>query len=98
MTSTVENLVHLVNILPEDCTWAACGISSAHLPIMMHTVAMGGHIRVGLEDNLYMGSGVLAESNAQLVERAVKLLKINNLEPATPSEAREILGLKRKVF
>ena len=98
MTSTVENLVHLVNIVPEDCTWAACGISSAHLPIMMHTVAMGGHIRVGLEDNLYMGSGVLAESNAQLVERAVKLLKINNLEPATPSEAREILGLKRKVF
>lgn len=98
MTSTVENLVHLKSIMPEGSTWAACGISSGHLPIMMASIAMGGHIRVGLEDNLYMDKGVLAESNAQLVERAVKLLELNNLEPATPDEAREILGLTRKVF
>lgn len=98
MTSTVENLVHLKSIMPEGSTWAACGISSGHLPIMLATVAMGGHLRVGLEDNLYMDKGVLAESNAQLVERAVELLKLANLEPATPDEAREILGLTRKVF
>lgn len=53
---------------------------------------------MGLEDNLYMSRGVLAKSNAQLVERAVKLLEINGLEPATPDEAREIYGLTRKVF
>jgi uncharacterized protein (DUF849 family) len=98
MTNTVENLVHLKSILPEGCTWAACGISSGHLPIMMANIAMGGHLRVGLEDNLYIDKGVLAKSNSQLVERAVQLLKLNNLEPATPDEARQIYGLTRKVF
>lgn len=98
MASTVENLVFLKNLLPEGSTWAACGISAGHLPIMMATIAMGGHLRVGLEDNLYMDKGVLATSNAQLVERAVQALKLNNLEPATPEEARQILGLTRKVF
>ena len=98
MTSTVENLVHLKSIMPEGSTWAACGISAGHLPIMMATIAMGGHLRVGLEDNLYMDHGVLAKSNVELVERAVKALELNNLEPATPDEAREIYGLTRKVF
>ena len=98
MTNTVENLVYLKNLLPEGSTWAACGISSGHMPIMMATIAMGGHLRVGLEDNLYMDKGVLAKSNVELVERAVQLLKLNNLEPATPDEARQIYGLTRKVF
>ena len=98
MTNTIDNLVYLRNLLPEGSTWAACGISSGHLPIMTATIAMGGHLRVGLEDNLYMDKGVLAKSNAQLVERAVQLLKLNNLEPATPDEACEIYGLTRKVF
>ena len=84
MTSTVENLVHLRSIMPEGSTWAACGISS-------------GHLRVGLEDNLYLDRGVLAKSNVDLVERAVRALELNNLEPATPDEAREILGLTRQV-
>lgn len=98
MSNTVENLVYLKNILPEGSTWAACGISSGHMPIMMATIALGGHLRVGLEDNLYMDRGVLAKSNVELVERAVKLLELNNLEPATPDEARQIYGLTRKVF
>ena len=98
LPNTVESLVFLKSQLPENCTWAGCGISTGHMPIMMATVAMGGHLRVGLEDNLYMDKGVLAPSNAALVERAVKVLKLANLEPATPDEAREILGLTRKVF
>ena len=98
MTSTVDNLVYLRSIMPEGSTWAACGISAGHLPIMMATIAMGGHLRVGLEDNLYMDHGVLAKSNVELVERAVKALELNNLEPATPDEARQIYGLTRKVF
>ena len=98
MANTVENLVFLKSLLPEGSTWAGCGISSGHMPIMLATIAMGGHIRVGLEDNLYMDKGVLAKSNAELVERAKMLLEISNLEAATADEAREIYGLTRKVF
>lgn len=98
MTNTVENLVFLKNLIPEGSTWAGCGISTGHLPIMSATIAMGGHLRVGLEDNVYYSKGVLAESNAQLVARAKQMLEINGLEAATPDEAREIYGLTRKVF
>ena len=98
MTNTVENLVYLKNILPEGSTWAAAGIGAGHMPIMLATIAMGGHLRVGLEDNVYYHKGVLAESNMQLVARAKRLLEEAGLEAATPDEAREILGLTRKVF
>jgi 3-keto-5-aminohexanoate cleavage enzyme len=59
-------------------------------------LAMGGHIRVGLEDNLYYQRGVLAQSNAQFVERIVRLSREYGREVASPQEAREILGLKKK--
>lgn len=98
MTNTIENLMYLRSILPEDCTWAAAGIGSGHMPIMLATIALGGHLRVGLEDNVFYHRGVLAESNAQLVARAKRLLEEAGLEAATPDEAREIYGLTRKVF
>ncbi len=98
MTNTVENLVYLKNILPDGCTWAGCGIGAGHMPIIMATIALGGHLRVGLEDNVYYHKGVLAESNAQLVARAKRLLEEAGLEAATPDEARAIYGLTRKVF
>ena len=98
LPSTVENLVFLRNMLPEGSTWAACGIGHGHLPIMMATIAMGGHLRVGMEDNVYYKKGVLADNNAQFVARAKRLLEEADLEAATPDEAREIYGLTRKVF
>lgn len=98
MTSTVENLVFLKSLIPEGSTWAACGIGSGHMPIMMAGIAMGAHIRVGMEDNVMWQKGVLAESNAQFVKRAKDLLEMNGLEAATPEEARQIYGLTRKVF
>ena len=58
LPSTVENLVFLRNMLPEGSTWAACGIGHGHLPIMLATIAMGGHLRVGMEDNVYYRKGV----------------------------------------
>lgn len=97
MTNTVENLVFLKSLLPENCTWAGCGIGAGHMPIMMATIAMGGHLRVGMEDNVMWQRGVLAESNAQFVSRAKQLLEMNGLQAATPDEARKILGLTRKV-
>ena len=98
MTNTIDNLLYLKNLLPEGSTWAAAGIGAGHMPIMMATIAMGGHLRIGLEDNVYYNKGVLAESNAQLVARGKRLLEEAGLEAATPDEAREILGLTRKVF
>jgi len=94
--ATVENLVYLKSLLPEGATWGALGIGKQHVPIMLTAVAMGGHLRVGMEDNVYWSAGVLAESNAQLVKRAADIVRIAGNEVATPEEAREILGITRK--
>jgi uncharacterized protein (DUF849 family) len=94
MEATVENLVYLYNRLPKDATWSAFGIGRDHLKILYTTLALGGHIRVGLEDCIYYAKGQLA-SNEQLVARAVRLINEFQKEPATPDEARELLGLKK---
>lgn len=94
--ATIEDLVMLKNRLPEGSTWAASGIGRGHVPIMMATIAMGGHLRVGLEDNVFYSKGVPAKGNVQLVSRAKRLLEEAGYEAATPDEAREILVLVRK--
>lgn len=93
MDATVENLMFLKSKLPAGSTWSAFGIGKGHLPIMYATLAMGGHIRVGLEDNVYYSRGVKA-TNEMLVQRAARVIREFGKEPATPAEAREILGLK----
>lgn len=96
--ATVDDLLMLVNRLPENCTWAAAGIGKGHIPIMLATVALGGNLRVGMEDNVFFSKGVLAESNAQLVSRAKHVIELAGFEVATPAQAREILGLTRHVL
>jgi uncharacterized protein (DUF849 family) len=93
--ATIENLVYLKNLIPQGSTWSAFGIGKENVPIMLTAIAMGGHIRVGLEDNLYFAPGVLA-SNEQLVTRAANIIKEAGYEVATPNDAREILGLRGK--
>lgn len=73
--------------------WSGDRPLTAHVPIMLATVALGGHLRVGMEDNVYFAPKVLAASNAQLVERAAGIVKISGNEVATPDDARTILGL-----
>lgn len=92
MPATVENLQYLVNKIPEDSTWSAFGVGKQHLPIMYAALALGGNIRVGLEDNVFYSKGVPA-SNVMLVERAVKAVEVFGKQPATSAEAREILGI-----
>ncbi|PTW59461.1 uncharacterized protein (DUF849 family) [Breoghania corrubedonensis] len=94
MAATVENLVFLKSLLPADANWSALGIGSRHLPILFATIALGGNVRVGLEDNVYYTKGRLAKSNAEMVERAVRLVREADRENATPDDAREILGLR----
>jgi 3-keto-5-aminohexanoate cleavage enzyme len=93
--ATVENLVYLKSLIPADSTWSAFGIGAGHLPILFATLALGGHIRVGMEDNVLYAKNRLAESNAEFVERAVRLIKEANQEVASADEARQILGLKK---
>jgi uncharacterized protein (DUF849 family) len=94
MKATVENLVYLRNHLPEGAVWSAFGIGAGHMPIMYATIAQGGHVRVGLEDNVFYSKGVKA-TNVMLVERAVRAVEVFGKEVATSVEAREILGLKQ---
>ena len=95
MPATVETLLYLVNHIPAGSTWSAFGVGKGHLPIMFAALALGGHIRVGMEDNVMYAKGQLAESNVQFVERAARVIREYGNEVATPAEAREILGLKK---
>ena len=91
--ATPKSLLHLHEYLPSDATWSVIGIGKGHLPMSMMALAMDGHIRVGMEDNIYYSRGVLAESNAQFVERIVRISNEYGREIATPAEARKMLTL-----
>lgn len=92
--ATPKTFLHLHEQIPENATWSAIGIGKGHLPISMMALLMGGHIRVGMEDNIYYERGVLAKTNAQFVERIVRIAKEYGRDIATPEETRELLGLK----
>jgi uncharacterized protein (DUF849 family) len=92
--SGIEPLLYQRNLLPPDAIWGAFGIGPEQMPILAHTALLGGHARVGLEDNVYLSRGVFA-SNGQLVERACTLLECLGKSVATPAEAREIFHLKQ---
>lgn len=94
MAVTVENLVFLKNLLPEKATWSAFGIGKMHLPILYATLALGGHVRVGMEDNIYYSKGVLAKSNAEFVERTKRIVAEMGKQLATPDETRKMLALQ----
>lgn len=97
MPATVENLLYLVEHIPAGSTWSAFGVGKGHLPILFASLALGGHIRVGMEDNVVygvdeQGQKILA-TNHMLIERAVNAVKAFGNQPATPAEAREMLGI-----
>ncbi len=85
----------MVDMLPEGAIWAGFGISAMEMPMAAQAVLLGGHMRVGLEDNLYLERGVFA-SNAQLVEKAIKIVELMGARILNPAEAREKLGLKAR--
>lgn len=90
---TPKNLLHLVELLPPGSTWSVAGIGRAELSLGTMAIVLGGHVRVGLEDNTFYTKGVLAESNAQLVARIARIAAELGRPAATPDEAREILGM-----
>lgn len=94
MTATARDLAFLVDSIPHGSTWTVAGIGRNEFLMAALGIIMGGHIRVGFEDNIYISKGVLAESNGELVEKVVRLAKELGREIATPNEARAILSLK----
>ena len=96
MNGSPKNVVymayHLKELIP-SATWAVAGIGQYHIPASLTAMVMGGHIRVGFEDNIYYHKGVLAESNAQLVARMARIAAEIGRPLATPDQTREILGL-----
>lgn len=95
MPGTVEALVAGVQMLPAEVTsWSATGIGRAHLPIAAAALALGGHLRVGMEDNLMMARGQQVQHNAELVERAAGLATTMQRPPMSTAEARELLAVK----
>jgi uncharacterized protein (DUF849 family) len=91
-----EALGFMRSLIPADSEWAAFGIGAREFPMVAMTAAAGGHVRVGLEDNLYLERGVLAPSNAALVDRARTIVEAAGGSLATPAEARAILGLSAR--
>ena len=90
------NLLAMLEAIPEGSSWQIVSVGKHQLPLSTMAVAMGGNIRVGMEDNVYYSHGELAKSNAQLVERAVRICRELGREVATPEEARQMLGMPQQ--
>ena len=92
--ATVKNLCWMVDAIPKDATWTATGVGRSAFTLAAPTIVMGGNVRVGFEDNIYLSRGVKAASNGELVEKVVRLSRELGREIASPDEARRILSLK----
>jgi 3-keto-5-aminohexanoate cleavage enzyme len=93
MPATPEALMYLVSQLPAGSTWTVAGLGPAQLQLGTMAIVLGGHVRVGFEDNVYFRKGELATSNAQLVQRIADISRLLERPVATPAEARQLLGL-----
>jgi len=83
------------NLLPQGAIWSAFGLGRSEFPIVAQSWLYGGHVRVGMEDNIYLEKGVLAESNAQLVAKAADIIKQMGGQVATAAQTRDMLNLKK---
>lgn len=90
---TVEYMLTAIHHLPDNCVYSTIAVGAPQWALLATSIILGGHVRVGMEDNLYLGRGQLAKSNAELVEKIVRIAKELGRPIATPAQAREILGL-----
>ena len=94
ITGEVRDLLFMKESIPQDCTWTAAGVGRFEFPMAAAAILMGGHVRVGFEDNVYLSRGVPARSNGELVEKTVRIARELGREIASPEEARAILRLR----
>ncbi len=93
MTGEARDLCFMRDSIPHDALWTVCAMGRYEYPVAVQAITMGGHVRVGFEDNIYVSKGVLAKSNGELVEKIVRFAKEFGRPVATPAEARAILGI-----
>lgn len=91
--ASARDLTFLVESIPKDSTYSVCAIGRHEFPMITLSIIMGGHARVGFEDNVYLSKGFLAKSNGELVEKVVRISRELGRDIATPIDARKILGL-----
>lgn len=96
LKATPQNLIEMVSRLPRDCIFNVCATGPMQLPLTTMSMVLGGNARVGLEDNVFYAKGRPATSNAQLVERTVRIAHELNLEIASPADARDLLGIPQR--
>jgi 3-keto-5-aminohexanoate cleavage enzyme len=96
MTGEKRDFLFLKESIPDDATFSVAGIGRYEFPLAELSIAHGGHVRVGLEDNIYVSKGVLAQGNQELVKKVVEIAKKYNRDIASPKEARKILNIKEK--
>ena len=97
MEASCKNFMFMKEIIPQkDVVWTTLGIGREEFPMAVMSILNGGHVRVGFEDNVYLSRGVLAKSNAELVEKAVRLARELGRDIATPEEVRKVLNIKKK--
>jgi len=94
MPADTETMLYIRNMLPDGAQFTGFGIGRNQFPMAMQSVVLGGHVRVGMEDNVYISKGIFAESNAQQVRKAVAMVEGLGASIATPCEARSIIGLR----
>jgi 3-keto-5-aminohexanoate cleavage enzyme len=95
ISATPRDLVFMAGSIPAESTFTVSGVGRSQFQMAAMAIILGGHVRVGFEDNVFMSKGVAAKSNGEMVERVVRLAKELGREVATPAEAREILGLNK---
>jgi len=93
--ATVDNLLHMRRCIPEGTMWSVCAVGLNEWPMVTTAIILGGHVRVGFEDNIYLKRGVVAKSNAEMVEKVVRIAKELDREIASVDEARSMLGLSK---
>jgi 3-keto-5-aminohexanoate cleavage enzyme len=93
MSGEASNLMHLISLLPRGVHWGVAGIGRYQLPLAALALTLGGHVRVGFEDNIYYRKGEVARSNAQLVERVARIARELDRDIAKPADVRRMLGI-----
>ncbi len=93
MTATLENLLMMVKLLPANAHWQAIAVGRTNLDLTTAAITLGGNVRTGLEDTLYLSKGVLAPNSAALVSRLVSVAKLLRREPTSLDETKSMFGL-----